>query len=116
MASVWPEVQRRMCATAASSEGTTAAAMSYDRYSASQSSSVAGSTVAPVPSAALSTASSPCTVTPAPASAASASGRKASAMSWWTSRVSAELQTLTRWALELSRMPTAIARSASAST
>ena len=38
MASVWPEVHSRMWATAASRESTTAAAMSYERYSVSQSS------------------------------------------------------------------------------
>ncbi|CAM5699006.1 hypothetical protein SVIOM74S_00502 [Streptomyces violarus] len=35
-----------MCSTALSSESTTAAAMSYDRYSVSQSSAVASTTVA----------------------------------------------------------------------
>ncbi len=116
IASVWPEDQSRMWWTAASSDSTTAAAMSYERYSVSQSSNDASTTVAGDPSASSSTRSSPCTVTPASASAASARGRNAAAMSWCTSSVSAALQTLGRCALELTRMSTAMSRSASAST
>src|SRR5690606_14947289 len=47
IASVWPEPCRRMCATASSRESTTRAAMSRDRYSAFQSSSVASTTSSP---------------------------------------------------------------------
>ncbi len=116
IASVWPEDQSRMCATADSRDSTTAAAMSYERYSVSQSSGVAATTVALDPSARASTRSSPCTVTPASASASRARGRKSAAMSLWTRRVSAELHTLGRCALELTRISTAMARSVCAST
>ena len=79
---------------------------------------VTGTTVALLPddSVSASTRGSPCTVTPASARASSARGRKRSAMSRCTSRVSAELQTLGRWALELTSTSTAMSMSAAAST
>ena len=58
----------------------------------------------------------PLAATPASASAGKALAKKASAMSRCTSSVSAALQTLTRWAFELSTSRTARSTSAAAST
>ena len=82
-------------------ESTTPAAMSSERYSVAQSSSVAGDGT-PAAARRRDAPASPCTVTPASRSAASAGGRNASATSRCTSSVSAALQTLGRWVLELS--------------
>ena len=110
IASECPLPHRSMWSSASVRSSTTRTAMSIDRYSVAQSSSVAGTTA----SCAACAAASPCSVTPASASADSSRGRNAT--SRCTSSVSAELQTLTRWVLALSTMASAVAGSAEAST
>ena len=110
IASLCPLPHRAMCSSAAGRSSTTRTAMSIDRYSVAQSSSVAGTTA----SCAACAEESPCSVTPASASADSRRGRNGT--SRCTSSVSAALQTLTRWVLELSTIASAIAGSAEAST
>jgi hypothetical protein len=110
IASVCPVLHRAMWSSAAGRSSTTRTAMSIDRYSVAQSSSVAGSTR----SRAAWAAASPWSVTPASARDASRRGRNGT--SRCTSKVSAELQTLTRWILELSTTASAVAGSAEAST
>ncbi len=97
-----PAGQVRMCSQAASTASTTATARSRDRYSSAQSSSCAAANGIPAATAYGSIAPSPCRVTPFSARAARTRGRKASATSACTSRVSAVLHTLVRWVLAFS--------------
>src|SRR5699024_1143640 len=104
----------RMCSRAVSMSGTTRTAMSMERYSVDQSSSVASCTRALLfaARATASTRSSPCTVTSSSAKPSNARGKKSSATCSCTSKVSAALHTEQRWALALVAMSTALSRSA----